>query len=435
MVAALTAPNQQLTTTGDRAAFIDIGRAIAALLVVYTHIDVLWMQENHGLSSPITSAVDTVLTIPLKMDDQGIGQVSVPFFFLVSGFVVTPIALRYGASRFGVNRLFRVYPVLIFVVLVATVVVWLGGRPLTTGEVGQPGIGDILANISLVNFLLEPQSSLVGVAWTLVVEMIFYATLLVLLPLFRRSLPLAVAVELTAVHVVLVTHDQLGDSYRLFAINVAYVTIPILGQVLWAAFTRRIPLLLASAYGTVAWLLFVWAANLQIDEKYEPRTLPVAIAVGLFMLGLFAEPHLRQRKTWMVLSDRSYSIYLLHGAVAFPLLHLGYRHLPLWLLIVIALAATAAAVELGYRLVERPSHQLARRLSRGRRATTAPAGRDIHQSPDPGSAPLENRTAPGGAADDRALTAARHPRRSTPYRRVHAAGRHVPHRDPAGRDR
>ncbi len=369
----MTAPNQQLDTTGGRAAFIDIGRAIAALLVVYTHIDMLWMRENHGLSSPITSAVDIVLTVPLKMDDQGIGQVSVPFFFLVSGFVVTPIALRYGASRFGVNRLFRVYPVLTFVVLVSAMVVWLGGRPLTTGEVGRPDVGDILANISLVNFLVEPQSSLVGVAWTLVVEMIFYATVLMLLPLFRRNVPLAVAVELTAVHVVLVTHDQLGDSYRLFAVNVAYLTIPILGQVMWAAVTRRIPLLLASAYGTAAWLLFVWAANLQIDEKYEPRTLPVAIAVGLFLLGWFAEPHLRQRKVWMVLSDRSYSIYLLHGAVAFPLLHLGYRHLPLWLLVIVALAATAAVVELGYRLVERPSHQLARRLSRGAGQAPPPA--------------------------------------------------------------
>ncbi len=430
----MTAPNQQLNTTGGRAAFIDIGRAIAALLVVYTHIDMLWMRENYGLDSPITSAVDTILTVPLKMEDQGIGQLSIPFFFLVSGFVVTPIALRYGASRFGVNRLFRVYPVLTFVVLVAAAVVWLGGRPLTTGEVGQPGIGDILANISLVNFLLEPQSSLVGVAWTLVIEMIFYATLLVLLPLFRRNLPLAMAIELTAVHVVLVTHDQLGDSYRLFAINVAYVTIPILGQVMWAAFTRRLPLLLASAYGTVAWLLFVWAANLQIDEKYEPRTLPVAIAVGLFMLGLFAEPHLRQRKAWMVLSDRSYSIYLLHGTVAFPLLHLGYRHLPLWLLVIIALAATAAVVELGYRLVERPSHQLARRLSRGRGASTAPAGRDVPQPPDPGSTRAVDRTAAGGGADDRALTAAQRSRRSTPYMKVHTAGRHMPHPDPVGKD-
>ena len=351
-----------------RVAFIDIARSIAAVLVVYTHIDMLWLRDNYGLTIPVTTVIERFLTAPLKMDDQGLGQVSVPIFFLVSGFVITPVALRYGSARFGLNRLLRIYPMMAFVVLVSAVAFAYGMRPLTTGQVGEVTVTGVVLNMTLVNFLLEPQSALAGVAWTLVVEIIFYLTVLATLPLLRRNAALAIAVEITAVHLVLMTHSQFGGSYRLFAVNMAYLLILVMGQIIWAAHSRQIPAWVAGGYLALCWLLFSWASRVDIHENYNLRTLPVAAALALFLLGLFAEPQLRVRRLWTELSERSYSIYLLHGAVAFPLLHLGHRHIPLWLLIPLALLATALTVEVGYRLVERPSHQLARRITARRAA-------------------------------------------------------------------
>lgn len=361
---------------GRRVAFIDIARSIAAVLVVYTHIDMLWLRDNYGLTTPITAAIDQMLTIPLKLDDrgQGLGQISVPIFFLVSGFVITPMALRHGSARFGVNRLLRIYPTLAFAVLISAVAFIGGARPLTTGKVGDVTLTKIATDMTLANFLMEPQSALVGVAWTLIVEVIFYLFVLILLPLFLRNVALAIAVELTVVHVVLMTHAHLGGGYRLFAVNLAYLIIPIMGQAIWAAHSRRISTWIAGGYLAICWLLFGWAARANIHENYHLRTLPVAIALTLFLLGLLAEPHLRVHRFWTELSERSYSIYLLHGAVAFPVLHLGYRHMPLWLLIPLALLITAIAVEICYRLIEQPSHQLARRVTAfhaGRRRTEA----------------------------------------------------------------
>lgn len=354
----------------SRVAFIDIGRSLAALLVVYVHIDSIYLKDNKGVDTWLTRAVDAVFTTPLKLGDQGIGAIAVPFFFLASGFVVTPIALRLGAGRFATNRVFRIYPPLIFAVLLAAGIIMLGSHPLSTNP--QPiTFGSVLSNISLVNFLQSPLGAYVGVAWTLLVEVLFYGLLIALLPVLRRSMWLTIAIELELVHVMLMTHALFGVEYRALAVNVVYLTMPIMGQVIWAAWTRTISPAVASVFLLIAWGLFVWAGNLTIHPSYIPRPFPVGFALALFLLGLFAENRLKQRRGWTELSERTYSIYLLHGVIAFPVLHLTYGRIPLDLALLLAVLATAVGVEIGYRLVELPSHRVGRALSRRGRAPRA----------------------------------------------------------------
>ncbi len=301
-----------------RTSFLDSARAIAAILVVYTHIYNVFILDHKGVHTPPTDVVDETLVNPLKLNDQGIGAISVPIFFIISGFVVTPIAWSF------------------------------------------------LRNVSLYNFIDRPFGAWVAVAWTLAVEVLFYVLLIALLPLMRRRMWLAIAVELWLVLMLLITYRSLGDEYRAFVINMVYVLIPIMGQAVWAAWTGRIPAWLAGSYVTSAWLLFVWAGNLGVDPEYVPRAFPIAFAMMLFLIGLFAEPYLKQRRVWTELSERTYSIYLLHGTVAFPLMHWGFDRFPLWLTVLIAVTATGLAAEISYRFVESPSHNLARRLSRRR---------------------------------------------------------------------
>ncbi|OLR92806.1 acyltransferase family protein [Actinokineospora bangkokensis] len=363
----------------SRVAFLDIGRGIAALLVVYTHIYNVFIHDFRGQRTPVTDALDAAFTVPFKLDEQGIGGVAVPMFFLISGFVVTPIALRLGARRFAVNRLLRLYPVLVFVVAVAAVLISLGLSLLSTKP--QPVTPwTLLSNASLWNFIDRPFGSWVAVAWTLAVEVLFYATLLAVLPLLRTRVWLAITVQLWLVAMLLITHRAFGEEYRALVINMTYTLIPLMGQVVWAACQRHIPAWLAGTFITAAWLLFVWASHLSVDPEYVPRAFPIAVALLLFLLGVFAEPHLRQRPFWTALSDRTYSIYLLHGVVAFPVMHWLIDDLPLWLTVLTAVTATFAAAELTFRLVERPSHNLARRLSRSRRTPTSPS---VRPSQDP----------------------------------------------------
>ena len=347
-----------------RIAFIDIGRGLAALLVFYSHIAEQWVAKREVGPTPGIDFVDALSSDPMHMGLQGIGQIAVPFFFLVSGFVVTPIALRQGQRRFGLNRLVRVYIPMTFVVLLTAAVILLGAKTLIGAEEPTITWWTVITNSLVINYLIVPQVVMVGVAWTLVVEVIFYLLLVLLLPVMRRWTWLAIGVQLTFVFVVMMSAREFGASWALFAVNVSYLPIPIIGQIIWATTSKRVPLWLGGVYVGIAWSLYVLAEHLELGRLDTSYNLALAFALLCFMVGYFAEARLKERKIWIALSERSYSIYLLHGLVAFVTLDLMRPTVPLVLAIPLAVALTFGVVELSYRFVEKPSHTLARRLSR-----------------------------------------------------------------------
>lgn len=378
---------------GGRLSFIDIGRGLGALLVVYSHIQVVWLQNPTPALTQVTDTVSALLLDPLYLPKQGLGQIAVVFFLLASGYLVTPIALRLGSARFTVNRVFRIYPLLIFSVLLAGGAAAVGVDALSD----QPGDGvtpsTLLTNALLLNYLLEPGAALLRVTWTLLAAVTFYLMLVVLLPVLRRVIWLAIAVELTLVQVVIALHGPLDGYYAAGAATFSVLVMPIMGQVIWAAQHRKIPLPVAGVYLLIGWLLFVWAASLDassFDDGY-----PTAIAVGvlLFLTGVFAEPHLRPRRVWAVLSDRCYSIYLLHGPIAFATVALTLPALGTAPAVLIGLLVTAAVVEVCHRCIESPTHRMGRRLSRPRGTDAAGRGpqrapRHANRHPGPTRAPV-----------------------------------------------
>ncbi|NUT99842.1 MAG: acyltransferase [Saccharothrix sp.] len=347
---------------------------MAALLVFYSHIAEQWVAKREVGPTPVIDAIDSVSSDAMHMGVQGIGQIGVPFFFLVSGFVVTPIALRMGQRRFAVNRVVRVYVPMFFVVLLTAGALWLGVQPLT-GNRPELSWWTILTNMLVINYVIVPQIALVGVAWTLIVELIFYAVLVLLLPVLRRWVWLGIAVQLTLIFVVLMSAKHFGPSWFLFAVNFSYLPIPLIGLIVWATTAKKIPLWLGGTYAGLAWLLYVFSDTVSMGRLDRSYSLALACAVLFFLMGMFAEPKLRERKIWVALSERSYSIYLLHGLVAFATLDLLRPQVPLWVAVPIAVVTTFAVVEVSYRFVERPSHVLARRLSRPAAARAVKAGR------------------------------------------------------------
>ncbi|WP_020663474.1 acyltransferase family protein [Amycolatopsis benzoatilytica] len=346
-----------------RIVFIDIGRGLGALLVFYSHIVHPWIYAKND-KAPYVDFIEALTTNPMHMSKQGIGQIAVPFFFLVSGFVVTPIALRQGAGRFALNRFIRVYAPMMFVVLLTVVLLLVNLHPPSTGQPQTLNPLTVLTNTTLANYLITPQVVLVPVAWTMIVEVLFYLLLMAILPLLRRSVWLAIAVELTFIFVVLMSMHQLGATWFLFAVNVSYLPSMLIGQVIWATTAKKIPLWTGALFGACAWSLYVLADIIGVGRVDNSYNLALAFAVVCFFMGMFAEDRLKQRKVWTMLSERSYSIYLLHMLVTFVLLQLLRPAVPLPLALLIVIPAVFGVVEVSYRYVERPSHALARRLSR-----------------------------------------------------------------------
>jgi peptidoglycan/LPS O-acetylase OafA/YrhL len=382
----------------SRLAFIDICRAISALLVFYSHISVLWVRER-DVDAPVIKFIDGLTSNPMHMSNQGIGQIGVPIFFLVSGFVVTPIALRMGSLKFGLNRLLRIYPPLIVTVLLAATILSIGLKPLSTGQDQTVNFTTIITNTTLANYFLVPQIVFVGVAWTLIVEIIFYLLLMALIPVLRNWTWLAIAIELTFVLVVLMSRRELGSGYFLFSASVSFLPIIIIGQIVWAVKDKKIPLWAGGAYVAGAWGLYVLADVIQLGRLDTSYNLALAFAVVCFLLAMFAEAHLRERAIWVGLSERAYSLYLLHGVTAFATLDLLQRYLPFYVSIFIAVGVTFGMVELCYRFVEKPSHQFARKISR--RGLPRPDPEPVREQQR--EWPAEREEEPVPARDDRTV--------------------------------
>jgi peptidoglycan/LPS O-acetylase OafA/YrhL len=353
-----------LTTTQSkrRIVFIDIGRAMAALLVFYSHLAEPWVHAK-GEHAPYIDFIDALTSGPMHMAGQGIGQIAVPFFFLVSGFVVTPIAMRQGQGRFTLNRVIRIYAPMLFTVLLTAVLLAANLHPPSTGQSQLLTPVTVLTNITLANYLIFPQVVLIPVAWTMIIEVIFYAMILLVLPVLRRAVWLAIAIELTFVFVVLMSRTHYSASYSLFGVAVSYLPAMIIGQIIWATASKRIPLWAGWTYGAIAWSLYVLADIVDVGRIDNSYNLALAFAIVCFLMGMFAEPRLKERPFWTALSERSYSLYLLHMLVSFVLLELLRPAVPLPLALLIVIVVTFGVVEISYRLVEQPSHKLARKLA------------------------------------------------------------------------
>jgi peptidoglycan/LPS O-acetylase OafA/YrhL len=319
---------------------------------------------RHHVTSPVFDVVNALVTDPLYLSNQGLGQPAVPLFFLISGFIVTPLAVRQGAGRFAIGRALRIYPTMIVVVLLTGVAVLLGLQPLLTEQADNITPLVLLTNATLVNFVLVPQVVLIGIAWTLIIEVIFYLMIIALLPLVRRQLWAAIAVELTVVQIVLVTARSFGPNYLLFAVSVSFIPLVVMGQVIWAVTSKRIPLWAGGVLLAVCWVLYVWAGTRDMGRLNTSYDLSVAIALLCFLLGLLAEDRLKERAAWTWLSERTYSLYLWHGLVGYLVLTAVEPFIGFEFALVVAVLATFGAVEVSYRLIEHPSHLLARKLGR-----------------------------------------------------------------------
>lgn len=329
-------------------------------MVVYCHIVVLWM-PNHDVNSPVVDVVDRVIRNPLQLQ-QAFGHLGVVLFFLVSGFIITHTGVRQRHREFAVKRLLRIYPALTVAVLLCATLIGIGLQPLATGQDATVTPITLLTNATLVNYLLVPQVVLLGVAWTLIIEIIFYSITFLILSLLRRAACTAIIVELLIVWLVILTARDGGPHWFLLAVSFSFMPVLLLGQIVWAMWSRRIPFWVGTILGGTAWMLYVWAGRRdmgRIDDAYE---LTAVIALLIFTIGLLAESRLTLSPLVVFFADRSYSIYLLHGLVVFPVMDLLFRVAPLAVGMICGILVLLIAADLSYRMVERPAQLLARRL-------------------------------------------------------------------------
>lgn len=357
-------------------------RGVAALLVVWAHLVGQWLPAR-GLAWGPAAQVERFVSGPLNIT-QDFGFLGVAIFFLISGFVVTRSATRETTRTFLVRRILRIYPPLVVAIVVSL------GAAVVTRETGRNGGVDpsvletlspavLLKSVTMLGYYTVPQVVVVGVAWTLAIEVIFYALITVSGPILRaRRLPdgAATLAMIAVIAVVVAFNRSLGDGFFLLSVSCSYVPLLLLGHVLYLVTQRSLHPLAGVGLVGLLWILFVWAVErtqpvfLTAGDSYGSS---ITVAVLLVVAAVLLEPHARPSRALDAVAARSYSLYLVHGPIGLLVLDglwtagVAYR----WALLV-ALVAIAVGVELTYRGVERPSIRLARRLTRGR-APAVPA--------------------------------------------------------------
>ncbi|MDE2284568.1 MAG: acyltransferase [Hyphomicrobiales bacterium] len=303
---------------------LDALRGLAIIAVLLAHF---WPHEF-----PAPPAV-TVL----------VAQFGVILFFFLSGFLMD---LTYSADPrlvpFVIRRSFRILPMY-----------WLSILLVIMTESGWT-LRDVLANALFVTGPLHV-ARMLGVYWTLYIEVLFYAAVPVLFVLGRRAIMLSS-------YLMLATFGALWLLGMRGAVAPHYLVYCCLGLQFGAWRRKRIDdraLLMSVAVVVIVVTVLPWIAPHPDIVSPFLGAAPLLCA-GLLYLALRVPFRIRLLGFF---GEISYSLYLLHyivrAAVTPRLLPFGYAN---WLVSVIVIGLCIAASVVTLSIVERPMIALGKRI-------------------------------------------------------------------------
>lgn len=331
---------------GQRLAFLDAARAAAALIVFFEH--------SLGAVLPGYRAWTATHFYP--------GRVGVLVFLMVSGFII-PVTLQQGGSnaRFWVRRFFRLFPLYWLTIAAAFALAAAGVWPAFSPRIW-------LLNLTMLQGFCKCPD-VVGVFWTLQLELVIYATCSILFAARLLDRPAWIAWLFLTIFAIaglgrpLLSHrafDVGGQRWLYFAPAVGLVA-----QRYWAGRMGRIALV-GVVGGHALAVVAVWGVNeLMCPGVIRARVLGESAVTWGLAYGCFFT--LLAVRRWTIPSPVtwagriSYSVYLLHPfmlVLAMPVTAVG------WLALPICLAATLALSHLTYRFVEAPAVALGRTAER-----------------------------------------------------------------------
>ncbi|KWE55124.1 acyltransferase [Burkholderia sp. MSMB2157WGS] len=375
---------------------IDAMRAVAVLLVIWTHY-----AERFVALAGAQQWLDTL------QRSVNFGRIGVVVFFGISGLLI-PVSLRgpagAGTRRFLIRRFLRLYPAFWLSIPIGCVVFWtLFGKPVSAAL--------LIANATMIPTAFG-QEPVMGHYWTLETELYFYGLCLVLFwwgGLHRmRDLSLACiglcAVFVTTVALHVFPDDTLGQ-YKAMPYHLA---IMFWGACFRQAYDRPRDTLrvgwgrgehagIALTYRCVAGLLtamivgvaLVGAANDWRHHNVDHLPSSLAYVVGVAIFVAMATVLKVRARAMAKLGEVSYSIYLFHAIPLFGFYwlceHYRWTGWPLGVYMIVPVVPLIALSYLSYRYCEAPCVRLAHRLTASRRrGGDLPVGnRSVDATPDP----------------------------------------------------
>lgn len=334
----------------------------------------LWIVAHHLM----LRFIDTGLATPDRFLYPAGGAVDI--FFILSGLVMAAVYSTLtpsGVPSFMIRRVFRIYPLHLFVMagLVAVALLRiLAGQP--------PHPGDDWSTLPQALLLLQPfrdQPLTWSVAsWSVGIEMACYLAFPLLLPLMRwLPRPAIFLVVAVLAGLELLVQFSVGAMVSgLGAIARGFVGFS-LGMALALALRHvRLPQMAHTIGEPAAVAAIVLALGVGLPEL---TPLAGAVLIGLLFIGRGPVAVLLEKAWAHWIGKISYSVYLTHlPVIGFLALLFGPHKMPLdgavglMLWSGLAFAAVLAVSHLTWQWVEEPARRYGARLSRGGTASSRP---------------------------------------------------------------
>ncbi|MEV0947092.1 acyltransferase [Rhodococcus sp. NPDC049939] len=328
-------------------------RFVAVLAVIYSHIS-FYLVDDRGTEWWLLDVVHRSL-VEIGGLNKHLSFFGVGIFMMMTGLLITRSAIRHGSGHFLLNRLGRILPAFWVAIFAAIILVRLGINGMFSG---QDGISNVEAALSFVlgGFFLKPEVAVLGVTWTLAVQVLFYFSCVAGRPLLR-TMPIAMPLAGAAVcSLILLYNLYVPQPYTVPMLSKIAATMPalFLGQILYLAWSR-----LANGWWIVAALIAqVEVIRLATDfrvywagDRYLWTFFVVTACVVL--IGKYDGPMNR----WAVVrwtAQRSYAIYLVHTLVLYQVFNRTVDYLGSTGAVIAFLIVCALVSEALYRWVEVP---------------------------------------------------------------------------------
>lgn len=324
----------------------------------------------------------------------------VPFFFVLSGFVLTLHAEKYRShTQFMIARLARIWPAYMAALAFWFAIFW----PYTLYQVQQSRTeaATLLTNIAMVQAWIPIQSvyfSFNPPSWSVSVELFFYAAFPAVLWLLRRqSLPRLVVLTLAvmtaqmlvwtlfpAVDLMWLTRNNPLSNLPVFAMGVAAAQWfkgagRRTGDGTAIQLAALAVMLLANMMFRVEWIGSLWLGTLPLplSSFISTNAATPAYAAVILALALYdgAPSRWLSRPTLLFLGEISYALYLFHQLIIRWFLdNLGaFSGVPVWAQYAGIWAASLGVSALCYLLVEKPGRRAIVALGAALRRPAAPA--------------------------------------------------------------
>jgi peptidoglycan/LPS O-acetylase OafA/YrhL len=317
---------------------LDVLRAIAVLLVLFAH------------SVPVMNLVGENLAGTIE---SRLGRIGVLFFFVHTSLVLM-MSLereqgRRWVSRFYLNRAFRIYPLS---VLCVVLVVLFRVPPVIHKAFTTPSLGNITANLLLIQNLVGRSWSLSGPLWSLPFELQMYLLLPPIFVLTRKHGNTGAWILVTLSLVLPVMEKALFRGTWITEFFPCFMG----GIIAYATFSRR-PIFFAGLWPLTV-LIFVTASYASGLDRWLQWAICIGLGLMIPMFRDLTQGHLSG--TAHLVARYSYGIYLSH----MPLRWLCFQHLDLsplarWIIYIPLVSLVSFLL---YHLVEAPMIRLGKSL-------------------------------------------------------------------------